>query len=165
MYAIECDGVRIEADTEQEAKKAYRKTQAKARADRKQAEYDRSQAWIAAKLNGYRIYDRIMSDKTAPSAWICYSPNAQYMRGLCRQAYSDGYTTKVSLQSEEGLAHFELYRTSLVGIVIDGGGWPMALVLHEIGGEPLVYAVGTYKGQCCLELLHNVKQEWFNARY
>lgn len=166
MVTIEVNGVRVECDDAKAARKALR--DAEKRAAKEQAERDRcyGAARTQAESKAYRILWHKAKHEAMPRGWRLYEEHEPYAKGLFSALPVEfGYGWKHEIECECGRVALEHYGSTLVGVVCNGAGYALALVLHDnTTHEETVFAVGADGGHIALADVPGVVADEFRKR-
>lgn len=165
MYAIENDLGRFEAGTEKEAKRLLRAAQAKAKKREAALDVIRKQSQLDACYNGFRLLN-YHAQGDCPPAWIYYAEGENYFRSLVRKSTHDYPERVYFVSTPHGSAEVRFWGDDIVGCVIDGGGWPIALMIRDTySNTDALYAFGAAADAdsvvCHWTQLFGLPVEWF----
>lgn len=160
MVAIEVNGVRVEASTEKEAKRAMARLVRESRKAEEAKGKLRKMAQLRSESIGYRVLGRMAEKGELPKAWEYFPRGAQYAPF---QTDLDGRETVID--GEECKATIEHYGMEFLGGVCNGAGFCFVVAMRDTyTNQTVCYAVGTEQGEYCLSLLHGITPEHFKHR-
>ncbi len=164
-YVIECDGIRVEGETERDAKRLLRKAQKEQEAAAALRQDRRDRARVIAQSHGYGIFSRLAEQGTMPRGWELYRPGDKY--APFRPGAADKWDGKVrehTLDTEHGdtvLTHSGNY---FYGAVAGMGGQVFAIFFRDPDSAcPDIdcYAVGSFEGEVALAPMHGITPDMF----
>lgn len=161
MYAIETELGRFEAETEREAKRMVKRASLEAQRQRDDLTRNQRAARMVAEHNACRIYSRFLSVDACPKAWIAYDPSHEMVRGMVTVSQDYIGSSVFKVQTPDGPCVADWWRMAVKRVIIDGGGWPMALAISIDGGAEMLCAVGGAEGALVLETINGITADWF----
>lgn len=154
MFAIETEGVRIEAATEREAKRALKKALAARDAEISDAYNRREAARQNCRTNGYLVLSRYVAQTEL--AFTTASDARVH-----RLVTLDNGHTRLEVTTNNGDGAVEYWEAPRIeGWILNCSGWPLAMLASFCGGEAEWYAVGAAEGEFVTDPLPRAFQPW-----
>lgn len=160
-YIIETELGRFEGETEREAKKLLRAAKKEADAQRTIATSRRHMASLHAAVQAATIMDFFI-EGAAPCGWRFYPAGHE---NAARVVYDDEgeYRADLIVDTKWGRTNIELYRPELVGSLMDGSGYTIAVWLQD-GQQVAGHAVGHSEGESSMYRLPlTIQPDFFKA--
>lgn len=134
---LETDHGTFEGTTEAEVLRLARAADRKEKALARAREVDYQLAVSRAMVAGYRVYSAALQKSGVPRAYRLMNPHAENAENWLKERVSPLmrlYSTgdQVNIQTENGTATAECTGYRCVGILENGAGWTLAVLLEDI---------------------------------
>ncbi len=165
-YVIEVDGLRVEGETERDAKRLLRKAQKEKEAAECLRQDRRERARVYAESEGYKVLYRLADRGDMACHWSLYRPGDKYAPFRAGTADSwDGKVRSHTLQMKGGDAVLEHGPGYFHGCV-SGMSGQVFIVFFRDPSRPSdavdAYAVGHYEGEIGMVSLPGIRPEMFD---
>lgn len=171
MFAVEVNGVRLEAATEKEAKRLMSK--AVKQAKKEEADRDRKYAvaTMKARAAAWRVLERKASGEEMPRGWRYYTPADDWSKWLFQPHAGErdcrNQLKMHTLCAEDGNVVLDHYGNDLLGACCNGAGhcWLIFLQDYDCREQPpMCFAIGVEGDMVALAECPGVKITDFQAK-
>ncbi len=158
MFTVELpSGQKIECATEKELKREIRKAKKIEDENFKENERKGKQARKESMCVGFNLLDRFVDEKSVPFGWRFLPPEKMHRKPYPEVTSFGKVWHKCTYETEGGTSEFEHYGYIVRGIIENGSGFAMAVLLTENAGDKNshLFAIGIFEDKCVLTSLPN----------